>query len=71
MPHSIGLLAGRYETRTTSTLHDDREEETSNNLQARITSFQCCASICSFYNPAGQIEGKLGYNFRCACSLYN
>lgn len=50
--------AGRYERRTKSTLHDDRAEETSDILEACITSFQSFASVCTFYDPAGQIIGK-------------
>lgn len=53
-----GLLLGRYERRTTSTLHDDRAEETSDSLEACITSFQSFASVCSFYDPAGLIIGE-------------
>ncbi|CAL8462047.1 g1578 [Coccomyxa elongata] len=53
-----GLILGRYERRTKSTLHDDRAEETSDSLEACITSFQSFASVCSFYDPAGQIIGE-------------
>ncbi|BDA41233.1 probable BRCA1-A complex subunit Abraxas 1 [Coccomyxa sp. Obi] len=53
-----GLILGRYERRTKSTLHDDRAEETFDSLEACITSFQSFASVCSFYDPAGQIIGE-------------
>lgn len=46
-----------------SLMHDDRAEENSESLEARISSFQSFASVCSFYNPAGQIDGELQREF--------
>lgn len=40
-------------------MHDDREAETEDLLEARISGFLSYASMCSFYNAAGQIDGDL------------
>lgn len=43
--------------RTLATLHDDREEEASERLEAHISAFACNAATCSFYSAAGEVSG--------------
>jgi hypothetical protein len=63
--------AGWLHTRTSVTMHDDREEEAAEHLEAHISAFTCNATQCSFYTAAGQVSGEqLLFQFRRCLCLY-
>ena len=61
--------AGTLHTRTSVTMHDDREEEAAEHLEANISAFACNAKQCSFYTAAGQVSGEqhIFQLRRCLC----
>ena len=59
------MQTGQYEETHSSIVHDDAPDETSVLRTARITSFASFSSVCSFYNAAGQVQGKIPVPGHC------
>lgn len=52
------VVSGTTAVRTESVVHDIHDDVERQLLEVHITTFCCCDSLGSFYNEAGEVEGK-------------